>query len=138
MKNLFSNLKPFIAYWCVYTSCVFITLVADGNTATWGIWALVLLCVLNGITGYSEGIKKIRWGIAAFGAMLAICAVPTFIIPGLSDRILGIGNLILRSAFDYSENTALNVLFAVLSVVLPLVPFFVGAGLRKALQNKKA
>lgn len=102
-----------------------------------GIWALVLLCVLNGITGYSEGIKKIRWGIAAFGAMLAICAALSF-VPELESRALIFGNLIFSTAFDYSENTLLNALFAVLSVVLPLVPFFVGAAVRKALQNKKA
>lgn len=137
MKNLFSNLKPFIAYWCVYASCAFITLVVDGNTATWGIWALVLVCVLNGITGYTEGVKKIKWGIALFSAMLAVCAALSF-VPELESRVLIFGNLIFSTAFDYSENTALNVLFAVLSVVLPLVPFFVGAGLRKVLQNKKA
>ena len=84
-----------------------------------------------------DGIKKIRWGIAAFGVMLAVCAVPFYIILGWSDRILGMGNLIVRTVFYYGENTALNILWAVLSVVLPLVPFFIGAAVRKAVQNKK-
>ena len=103
MNRLFSNLKPFITYWCVYLSCAFITLMADGNAATWGIWALVLVCILNALTGYTDGIKKIRWGIAAFGVMLAVCAVPFYIILGWSDRILGMGNLIVRTVFYYGE-----------------------------------
>lgn len=138
MNRLFSNLKPFITYGCVYAICAFITLIADGNAATWGIWALVLVCILNAVTGYTDGIKKIRWGIAAFGVMLAVCAVPFYIILGWSDRILGMGNLIVRTVFYYGENTALNILWAVLSVVLPLAPFFIGAAVRKAVQNKKS
>lgn len=138
MNRLFSNLKPFITYGCVYAICAFITLIADGNAATWGIWALVLVCVLNAVTGYTDGIRKIRWGIVAFGVMLAVCAVPFYIvIPKWNDAIFGLGNLIIRTVFYYSENTALNILWAVLSVVLPLAPFFIGAAVRKAVQNKK-
>lgn len=56
--NLFCDLKPFIAYVSAFACCAFITLIADLNAAKWGIAALVLLCILNGITGYTDGVQK--------------------------------------------------------------------------------
>lgn len=32
---------------------------------------MVALLILNGITGYTDGVKEIRWGIALFGVQLA-------------------------------------------------------------------
>lgn len=133
MKKLLINLKPFRAYWAaflIYFVPLFFDFVDFGYV--WIALFLIMICVFNFITGYTEGVKKIKWGILLFALQLTVCAI--LYICNISDElIIGLGNLILLFFDDffynrhpyYSENTV-NIVFAAISVVLPVLPFFIG------------
>lgn len=130
MKAVLPNLKPFIAYWACFGLYFVVPFLSSLLPVGWFIAVLVLLCVLNAITGYTDGVQKAKWGIAVFGLQLVFCAALA-LVPGFESRLPVFGNFIMSTVFFHSESMALNVLFAVLSVVLVLAPFFIGAALQK-------
>lgn len=133
--NLWCNLKPFIAYVFSFSCCAYITLVADLNTSKWGICALILLCILNGIIGYTHGVKKIKWGISLLCVLLSLGAVLNF-VPSIDSRVVVFANLILSTVFYHSKSLMENLLFAMLSVILPTIPFFAGSFLKSKIKHK--
>lgn len=126
MKNLFCNLKPFLSYWgsfAVYFAVSLFELTAD--SALWKILYLALICIFNFITGYTDGVKGDKVGISLFSIQLIIFAI--FSVCKFSkSRIVVFGNLILSIVFDYTGNTIIDYVFAILSVALPIIPFFIG------------
>lgn len=126
MKNLFCNLKPFLSYWCVFAVYFVVCLFELIPIHVMAICSIILICILNFITGYTDGVKKDSVGITLFSVQLIIFAILG--VFNLSEsRIIVFGNLFLSTWFIYSENAITNVLFAVFSVVLPIAPFFIGS-----------
>ena len=73
MKTFVKNLKPFIAYWVALAVWFVPAYMLDLSDTAWITVFVVALLILNGITGYTDGVKEIRWGIALFGVQLAVC-----------------------------------------------------------------
>lgn len=71
MKTFFCNIKPFIAYWVALAVWFVPAYMLDLSDTAWITVFVVALLILNGITGYTDGVKEIRWGIALFGVQLA-------------------------------------------------------------------
>lgn len=130
MKTFVKNLKPFIAYWACVAVYMLVAFFGDIYDAWWPAVMAAALCILNGVTGYTDGVKPIRWGIALFGVQLGAGAALCF-VPGLPGA-LGVLNLAFGDwFFGLSTNTAITVLLAVLTVAVPIVPFFIGAAVRQ-------
>lgn len=128
MKTFVKNLKPFIAYWACVAVYMLVAFFGDIHDAWWPAVMAAVLCILNGLTGYTDGVKEIRWGIALFGVQLGAGAALGF-VPGVQADIL---NLAFSDwLFGLSTNTAVTVLLALLTVAVPILPFFIGAAVRQ-------
>lgn len=147
-KRILANLKPFIAYWACLSAYMLLPVIFAVPVDT-GEWFntvmrtgfLVVLCVLNFVTGYTEGIYKIRWGLTVFTMQMGICAGLTVAAENNGLWALrnaaAIGNAVPAALFGQPESWGQSALFVVLGVVLPLVPFFIGWGIRRSVQKKK-
>lgn len=130
MKTFAKNLKPFIAYWVALAVWFVPAYMLDLTDTVWMTVFVAVLLILNGITGYTDGVKEIRWGIALFGVQLAAGAALCF-VPGFQDDIFTISNILFLNQPFYTTSTAIEVIWAVGSVAVGLLPFFIGAAVRK-------
>lgn len=147
-KRILANLKPFIAYWACLSAYMLLPVIFAVPVDT-GEWFntvmrtgfLVVLCVLNFVTGYTDGIYKIRWGLTVFTMQMGICAGLTVAAENNGLWALrnaaAIGNAVPAALFGQPESWGQSALFVVLGVVLPVVPFFIGWGIRRSVQKKK-
>ena len=80
--------------------------------------------------------KKIKWGIMLFAVQLLFCVVWKYAVKSdNSDLNYLIGFSDMTLVLFNSEIKAVNITVAVLSVVLPVLPFFAGDGLRKLMKK---
>lgn len=145
MKTFFCNIKPFIAYWVALAVWFVPAYMLDLSDTAWITVFVVALLILNGITGYTDGVKEIRWGIGLFGVQLAVCGA--LLLVGENMGAYALRNFGLYSSavvqmlfdFDYIAGAPLAQPVAQLavSVVVALVPFFIGWGIRRSVQKKK-
>lgn len=127
MKTFVKNLKPFIAYWACVAVYMLVAFFGDIYDAWWPAVMAAVLCILNGLTGYTDGVKEIRWGIALFGVQLAAGAALCFI----SADVFAFANILFINQPFYNSSTAAKVVWAVGSVAVGLLPFFIGAAVRQ-------
>lgn len=127
MKTFVKNLKPFIAYWACVAVYMLVAFFGDIYDAWWPAVMAAVLCILNGLTGYTDGVKEIRWGIALFGVQLGAGAALCFI----SADVFAFANILFINQPFYNSSTAAEVVWAVVSVAVGLLPFFIGAAVRK-------
>lgn len=127
MKTFVKNLKPFIAYWVALAVWFVPAYMLDLSDTAWITIFVVALLILNGITGYTDGVKEIRWGIALFGVQLAAGAALCFI----SADVFAFANVLFINQPFHNSSTAAEVVWAVVSVAMGLLPFFIGAAVRK-------
>lgn len=127
MKTFVKNLKPFIAYWACVAVYMLVAFFGDIYDAWWPAVMAAVLCILNGLTGYTDGVKEIRWGIALFGVQLGAGAALCFI----SADVFAFANILFINQPFYNSSTAAEVVWAVGSVAVGLLPFFIGAAVRK-------
>lgn len=145
MAVFFSNFKPFAAYWAAFMIYIFFPFFDFISlSGGWIIFCFILMCIFNLITGYIDGVAKIKWGILLFGLQLAAGAGAVIASASPNDNyILGyiatFGNL-LAANFNYifSNSKILYILIAILSVALPVAAFFAGWGIKKVVANKTA
>lgn len=137
MSAFFSNFKPFAAYWAafsIYIILPFFELIPV--SIGWMICFVAFMCLFNFITGYIDGVKKIKWGIMLFAVQLLFCVVWKYAVKSDNsdlNYLIGFSNMTL--VLFNSEIKAVNITVAVLSVVLPVLPFFAGDGLRKLMKK---
>lgn len=127
MKTFVKNLKPFIAYWACVAVYMLVAFFGDIYDAWWPAVMAAVLCILNGLTGYTDGVKEIRWGIALFGVQLGAGAALCFI----SADVFAFANILFINQPFYNSSTAAEVVWAVGSVAVGLLPFFIGAAVRQ-------
>lgn len=133
MSAFFSNFKPFAAYWAafsIYIILPFFELIPV--SIGWMICFVAFMCLFNFITGYIDGVKKIKWGIMLFAVQLLFCVVWKYAVKSDNsdlNYLIGFSNMTL--VLFNSEIKAVNITVAVLSVVLPVLPFFCGRRFKK-------
>lgn len=127
MKTFVKNLKPFIAYWAALAVWFIPAYMLDLSDTAWITVFVVALLILNGITGYTDGVKEIRWGIALFGVQLGAGAALCFI----SADVFAFANVLFINQPFHNSSAAAEVVWAVVSVAVGLLPFFIGAAVRK-------
>lgn len=133
MKTFVKNLKPFIAYWACVAVYMLVAFFGDIYDAWWPAVMAAVLCILNGLTGYTDGVKEIRWGIALFGVQLGAGAALCFI----SADVFAFANVLFINQPFHNSSAAAEVVWAVVSVAVGLLPFFIGWGIRRSVQKKK-
>lgn len=143
MKALFCNLKPILAYWAaflIYFALHIFSIKYPG--AAMSAVFIGILFIFNFITGYTDGIKKIKWGLLVFELQLAVSAALSVAgvfgnldLPSAAWQFISSANIFVSSVF-YSGSLAGNIGFAVLSVILPLVPLVAGAAVKKAVKRR--
>lgn len=127
MKTFAKNLKPFIAYWVALAVWFVPAYMLDLTDTVWMTVFVAVLLILNGITGYTDGVKEIRWGIALFGVQLSAGAA----LCNVTADVSAYANILFINQPFYTTSTAIEVIWAVGSVAVGLLPFFIGAAVRK-------
>lgn len=145
MKIFFCNIKPFIAYWVALAVWFIPAYMLDLSDTAWITVFVVALLIPNGITGYTDGVKEIRWGIALFGVQLAVCGALILVgeyVGAYTLRMFGVlGSAVVQMLFDFdyiaTDPVAPPAIQIAVSVVVALVPFFIGWGIRRSVQKEK-
>lgn len=136
MKVLFKNLKPFISYWAafaIYFVFPFFGLI--DLSAFWRVFFLIMICVFNLLTGYIDGVRKIKWGILVFTLQLTVSGILQLLPIGTSNRFVIFGNLINSTVFSNTGSTLVTIISVIFSIILPIVPFFIGCAIKRFVQK---
>ena len=148
INSILSNLKPFGAY-------IVSVLIGFGITfrnEVLGFYLFFAVYLILGIlAGVFTDIKKDKYGLIAYAAILAIAPLANLMIAanhvnsmsfelGIDDIVYGIGSLsnmfcVYFTPFISSHSFILRYVFA---FVIAFLPIAIGLGIRKVLNRKKA
>lgn len=141
MKIFLKNLKPFISYWAAFAVYfVFPFFGLADLTALWRALPLILLCVFNLITGCTDSIGEIKWGVSLFSLQLFVCGILQLLPAAPGGRLAVLGNFISSTVlvFPGVDSAFAAAAFMLLSVLLSAAPFFIGAGIKKRREKSTA
>lgn len=144
INTILSNLKPFGAY-------VFSVLVGLGITfanEVVGFYTFFIVYLVLGIlVGVFSDIKKDKYGLIAYAAVLAIAPLINLALEGHMSYAFGIKNVVYGigslsnmfctyfTPFISSNSFILRYVFA---FVIAFIPIAIGLGLKKVIKRKKA
>ena len=144
MNQILSNLKPF----GVYILSVLIGLGLTFANEVLGFYLFFVVYLILGILiGVFTDLKKDKYGLIAYAAVLAIAPLINLALEGHMSYTFGIKNVVYGigslcnmfctyfTPFISSESFILRYVFA---FVIALLPIAIGLGIRKVLNRKKA
>lgn len=136
MKAFLKNLKPFISYWASFAIYFIFPFFGLTELSTfWFVLPLILICIFNFITGYIDGFNKIRWGVLLFALQLTVFGILQLLLVDVDSRVIVFGNLINSNVLPYIfymvNSTLVDIIFMICSILLPIVPFFIGNRIKK-------
>ena len=147
INTILSNLKPFGAYFVTVLIGYVLTFFGHEVQIIGFYSVYVVYTALAILTGVFTNIKKDRYGLIAYAAMIIVAPLlrlimlnfttPTF---GIDNIIYGIGSFgnmfsLLWNPFINSESFMLQYAF---SILFAFVPIAIGFGIKKVIKSKKA
>ena len=150
MKKTFDNLKPFIIYFI--SILIYFTLVSfrilsinaiSSLVAT--IFALAIYFVLTTLFAYFTEFKTSKYGVIAFAIMLAISPIVYTLLNVSSFWGLMLGNAffinwlpeLMPFEYDVLLEPFYMIIYYFLGIVVPIIPFAFGYGLKKLINKKR-
>ena len=144
IENILSNLKPFAVY-------IFSILLGLGITfvnEVIGFYAFFIIYLILGIfTGVFTDLKKDKYGLIAYAAMLAIAPLINLALAnqmsyafGIKNVVYGIGSLsnMFCTYFTPFISSDSFLLRYICSLIIPFLPIAIGLCLKKVIKSKKA
>ena len=137
LNQVLSNLKPFAIYAASFLISMLIAVLVSEMVGF--IMFYLIYVVLSVWSGFYTDLKKDKYGLIAFVAMIALSPIIYILFSETNNviRTMGIlGNAFLQLwSLSYADSFIIAYIFA---IIAPILPIAIGLGVRKAINARKA